>query len=45
MTISATVPEATKSEDIDEIEIIEDVNAAAEEAIGLKCGDDNPYAA
>ncbi|WP_255204792.1 hypothetical protein [Actinomadura sp. BRA 177] len=25
------------------VEIIEDVNDAAEQAIGLGCGDDNPY--
>lgn len=41
MTITMTEPESPAAE-LD-IEIIADVNDAAEVATGLGCGDDNPY--
>jgi hypothetical protein len=37
------VQENPAAEEAVVVEIVEDVNETAEDAIGLGCGDDNPY--
>ena len=43
MSIVTEVQESPAAEEAVVVEIVEDVNDAAEDAIGLGCGDDNPY--
>lgn len=43
MTESTAVAEPPQADPADEIEFITDVSEDAETAIGIGCGDDNPY--
>ncbi len=43
MSIVTEVQESRTAEEAVILEIVEDVNDVAEDAIGLGCGDDNPY--
>ncbi|WP_267898595.1 hypothetical protein [Actinomadura sp. WAC 06369] len=43
MSIMTENQEDLAAEDTVDVEIIDDVNNEAEDAIGLGCGDDNPY--
>ncbi|WP_281181851.1 hypothetical protein [Actinomadura macra] len=43
MSIVIKVQDDPTTDESSVVEIIEDVNDAAEHAIGLGCGDDNPY--
>ncbi|WP_255218853.1 hypothetical protein [Actinomadura formosensis] len=43
MSIMIEVQDGPVTDEAVVVEIVEDVNDAAEHAIGLGCGDDNPY--